>query len=277
METEAICTICPHNCKIKENALGFCSARRNVAGKIIGDSYGKLTSIALDPIEKKPLNRFYPGSKILSVGSYGCNFRCSFCQNHSISMKAAKEVETALVTPEQLVEKAISLKEKGNIGIAFTYNEPLISYEFVFDTAKAAHEAGLKNVLVTNGYIIEEPLNHLLPYIDAMNIDLKAFSKDFYQKIKGDLGTVMKTIQAAAKQCHVEVTTLIIPQNSDSPEEIEKLSQWLSTISPEIPLHLSRFFPRYLMEDIEPTPKRTLFELADIARKHLKYVYVGNI
>lgn len=271
-----LCVICPHNCVIEEGNYGYCGARMNREGRIVDDNYGKITSIALDPIEKKPLKRFFPGSAILSVGSYGCNFRCSFCQNHSISMVRSSD-GCMHATPETLVEKAVKFKPQGNIGLAYTYNEPLIGFEFVFDCAKLASENGLKNVAVTNGYINEKPLKALLPYIDAFNIDLKSFSPDFYKSIGGDLEVVKRSIEIASEKSHVEVTTLIIAGENDSEEEIRKLSQWLSSVNPEIPLHISRFFPAYKMKDRNPTPAETIFKLADTARKSLKYVYLGNI
>ncbi|ANX00103.1 radical SAM protein [Thermoclostridium stercorarium subsp. leptospartum DSM 9219] len=274
---KAVCEICPHHCSIDEGQLGFCRARTNKNGEIVCENYGKLTSIALDPIEKKPLKRFFPGSFILSVGSYGCNLKCPFCQNYEISMTCGGKISTEKVMPELLVDMAESLVSRGNIGIAYTYNEPLISYEYVMDCARLAKRKSLKNVVVTNGYICEKPLEELLPYIDAMNIDLKSFSNEFYKNIKGDLETVKNTITLAAKNCHVEVTTLIIPGENDSGEEMEELSAWLASISPEIPLHVTRFFPRYLMTEKKPTPVDKILKLADVARKNLRYVYEGNI
>jgi len=270
------CEICPHHCEIAEGHTGLCRARSNQNGRIVCANYGKITSIALDPIEKKPLYRFMPGGWILSVGSYGCNLRCPFCQNCEISMASDKTIDTLPVTPEALVQKAVDTTAKGNIGLAYTYNEPLIGYEFVYDCAKLIRKNGLKNVLVTNGYICEEPLIKLLPFIDAMNIDLKAFTDAFYKKISGDLDTVKRTIELSAKTCHVEVTTLIIPGENDSEEEIASLSEWLSSISDEIPLHISRFFPRYQYLDRQPTSVEKVYRLAEVARRNLKYVYTGN-
>jgi len=180
------------------------------------------------------------------------------------------------VPPEGLIERAAELKSQGNIGIAYTYNEPLIGYEYVMDCARLAHSYGLKNVLVTNGYVSEQPLIELLPFIDAMNIDLKIFKAELYKKLGGDLETVKNTIKLAAEAVHVEVTTLIIPNENDSPDEMENLSSWLSHISNEIPLHVSRFFPCHKYSDKTPTPVETIYTLADLARKHLRYVYEGN-
>lgn len=248
----------------------------NRDGRIIAANYGKITSFALDPIEKKPLYRFFPGSTVLSAGSYGCNLRCPFCQNYSISMQREPE-RFVEIMPEELVEKALKLVPGGNIGIAYTYNEPLIGYEFVMDCAKLAAEKGLKNVVVTNGYICENPLKELMPYIDAFNIDLKSFSPDFYKSIGGDLEVVKRSIEIAAEKSHVEVTTLVITGENDSEDEMKQLSEWLASVDPEIPLHISRFFPAYKMTDRRPTPVKTILKLADIARKSLKYVYEGNI
>lgn len=270
------CEICPHHCKIEEGHLGLCKGRMNRDGKIISENYGKLTAVALDPIEKKPLYHFCPGSKVLSVGSYGCNLNCPFCQNCDISMVGGSEIEVEEIICEELVVKALSLKNAGNIGIAYTYNEPLIGYEFVRDCATLAKQKGLKNVVVTNGYICEEPLKELLPVIDAFNIDLKGFTEEYYHKLRGDLATVKRSIELASAKCHVEVTTLIVPGENDSEEEMEALAGWLSGINSNIPLHISRFFPRWQMQDKDATPVKEVYRLAEVARRYLKYVHEGN-
>ena len=271
------CPICPHHCTLNDGEIGRCRARANIDNKIIDLNYGRLTSIALDPIEKKPLYKFYPGSWILSVGSFGCNLNCPFCQNYSISM-ADSTFETQNVTPEYLAQLALEFthRERGNIGVAFTYNEPFISYEFVRDTSKYLQQFGLKSVLVTNGTVAEKPLREILPLIDAMNIDLKAFNADFYKWIGGDFETVKRTIKIAAESCHVEVTTLIVPGKNDNAEEMAAEAEWLSSISPEITLHISRFFPRYRVIDRPPTPVETIYKLVNIAKRHLNNVYAGN-
>lgn len=273
---KAECDVCPHHCKIEEGHVGLCRARTNRNGSVICGNYGKLTAMSLDSIEKKPLKHFYPGSNILSVGSYGCNLKCPFCQNSDISMACEHEIQTVDITCDELAEKALMLKNRGNIGVAYTYNEPLVSYEFVMDCAEAVKKKELKNVAVTNGYICKEPLKGLLPLIDAFNIDLKGFTEEYYNKLGGDLETVKHTIEAASQSCHVEVTTLVVPGENDSDEEMKALSGWLSAVDREIPLHISRFFPRWQMQDRSATPVRQIYHLAELARKNLKYVYEGN-
>ncbi len=272
------CYLCPHNCRIPSKGRGLCGVRKNMDGTLYSLNYGEISSVAVDPIEKKPLSRFHPGSFILSVGSVGCNLKCPFCQNHSIAQVKPEEIHTYHGNSDEIVTKAVSLVKQGNIGIAYTYNEPSIWYEFVYETSQKAKEKGLLNVLVTNGYISEEPLRLLLPYIDAMNIDLKAYNEKFYKElVKGGLEEVKETIERSASHCHVEVTTLVIPGWNDSVEEMDEMTRWLASISPEIPLHLSRYFPNYEMKDRPPTPVKTLSELKHAAEKHLKYVYLGNV
>ena len=276
MTSRETCRLCHHHCKLATGQVGFCRARQNQEGKIRSLSYGRITSAALDPIEKKPLCHFFPGSYILSVGSFGCNLVCPFCQNFSIS-QADATIHTQEATPEELLRLALELKEKppGNIGVAFTYNEPLIGYEFVLDTAKLLREAGLKTVLVTNGLIEQEPLRELLPYIDALNIDLKAWNPDFYRSIGGDLHSVQTNIALATKFSHVEVTTLVIPGKNDSVGEMEAEAKWLANISSDLPLHISRYFPRY-RSAIPATPAEKIYELVETAKKYLRHVYSGN-
>lgn len=271
-----VCQVCMHRCNLEEGQKGICGARINQGGTIRCDNYGKVTALALDPIEKKPLNMFYPGSLILSVGSYGCNLRCPFCQNHEISMAGDGTIQTVDVPPEQLADKAEELIPRGNIGVAYTYNEPLVGYEYVRDCAAAVHDRGMVNVLVSNGTIEERPWRALLPFLDAANIDLKGFTQSWYRRLGGDLNTVKRSIALAAEQCHVEVTTLLVPGENDSVDEIRALAQWLASVSPDIPLHLSRFFPRYEMRDRPPTPVEEVYQLAEEARNWLAYVYTGN-
>ncbi len=280
-----ICDVCFRKCKIEEGQTGFCGGRTCRDGQIVAANYGKLTSLALDPIEKKPLKMFYPGSMILSLGSYGCNLRCPFCQNSSISwsQKVFDFKDSAdYYDPEEIVKTALELRSRGNIGLAFTYNEPLIGYEFVRDTAKLAKESGLQNVLVTNGTASRKVLEEILPYIDAMNIDLKAFTDHFYRNfIGGNFQMVKDFIAGAAKSCHVELTTLIIPGENDSEEEMRKLSAWVAALENQtgkkISLHITRFFPAFHLTVKEPTPVGTILRLVEVAKEKLEFVFPGNI
>ena len=268
------CELCPHNCLIIDGAHGKCNVRVNKGGVLYTVNYGEITSIAQDHIEKKPLYHYKPGSRILSVGSFGCNFSCEFCQNHSISQERGK---SEYMSPEKLVEVCKSLED--NIGVAFTYNEPSIWYEYVYDSSRLLKEniKDINIVLVTNDYINEEPLKMLLPYVDAMNIDLKAFNNKYYKNIcGGSITPVLNTIKIASKVCHVEVTTLLVSGENDSCEEIEKISEFIGSLNKDIPLHLSRYFPNYKME--KPATKiEVIFKDRDIAKKHLNYVYIGNV
>jgi len=272
---KVVCPICPHACALEEGRTGLCRARKNHNGTVVSTNYGKITSIGLDPIEKKPLARFMPGSKILSVGSFGCNLSCPFCQNYTIAC-GDENVSVRVILPEELMDMAITMIPDGNIGVAYTYNEPLIGYEYVMDCARLGRQKNLKNVVVTNGYINQKPLEDLLPFIDAMNIDLKGFSQEFYSKLGGRLEPVKATITAAVKACHVEVTTLIIPGENDSEDEMRALSGFLAGLNPDTPLHISRFFPRHLYTDRDPTPVNTVYRLAEVARENLNYVFSGN-
>ncbi|MDR1532266.1 MAG: AmmeMemoRadiSam system radical SAM enzyme [Clostridiales bacterium] len=269
------CLLCPRGCVIPFDRTGVCGARRNAAGRLIAESYGQISSLALDPIEKKPLRHFYPGGMILSIGSYGCNLRCPFCQNYSISMG---QPPVEFIPPEKIVRQAEELIPQGNIGVAFTYNEPFIAWEFMYDTAKLAHERGLVNVIVTNGYVSPEPLMELLPFIDAMNIDVKGFSDEFYAELGGTLAPVMATVEAAARHCHVELTTLILPDSASGPRNayasvIEPLARWVAGIDEEIPLHLTRFYPRWQMSSTPPTDMDVIRALGRTAEKYLRHVH----
>ena len=280
----AECSVCFRHCQIKDGALGFCGGRTARDGRVEAFNYGRITGLALDPVEKKPLARFYPGSMILSAGSFGCNLRCPFCQNYDISWsdEAKRFAETAeTFTPEELVDIALRTKSRGNIGIAFTYNEPLVGYEFVRDTARLAKEYALKTVLVTNGTAELPILHEIAPYIDAMNIDLKGFTDRYYREVLGgSRAMTMAFIEEAVKTAHVELTTLIVPGENDSEDEMRELSAWVSGLKEpdgeSVPLHISRFFPRFHMTDRRATPVRTVYRLAEAAREKLKYVYTGN-
>jgi pyruvate formate lyase activating enzyme len=268
------CRLCPQDCQIKPGGAGLCRARKNEGGVLYSLNYGRISSWGIDPIEKKPLYHFYPGSNILSVGTFGCNFHCGFCQNWQI---AHGDPVTREMAPQELVASArLGDKQVDSIGIAFTYSEPLVWYEYVYDTARLAHEQGLKNVLVTNGFIQEEPLLELLPFIDAMNIDVKGFTGAYYRKIcHGKLAPVKRTVELVHSRCHLEVTTLLVPTLNDSDEEIAALVDWLAGQNPEIPIHFSRYFPQYQM-DLPPTPLESLQRAREIACRKLKYVYIGN-
>lgn len=267
------CHLCPHNCVIAPDNLGICGIRKNIDGKLYALMYSRASSIAVDPIEKKPLYHFHPGSQILSMGTFGCNFHCPWCQNWTISQQ--NEGMTKDVSPE----KAVLLGgQKGSIGISYTYNEPLIWYEYVYDTAKLAKEKGLVNVLVTNGYINAKPFNKLVPYIDAMNIDLKSFSPDFYRnQCGGKLEFVLQTIESAVNaDVHIELTTLLIPNANDNDQELTAMVDWIAKLKNIIPLHFSRYFPQY-KSDTSATPISILKRARDIAQQKLKYVYLGNV
>ncbi|HPO02946.1 MAG TPA: AmmeMemoRadiSam system radical SAM enzyme [Treponemataceae bacterium] len=286
------CSLCPRRCRIPPGSAGFCGVRFNRSGDLEPLGYGRVSALALDPIEKKPLARFYPGSKILSAGSWGCNLECRFCQNHAISREwiEAQEDEgsaapiipgSTRLSPGDLVSEALALQSRGNIGLAFTYNEPVVNFEYVRDSAILAREKGLQVVLVTNGYINPEPLAEILPLVDAMNIDLKAFSDSFYRFIcRGALSPVKKTIEAVARsspRCHLELTTLVIPGHNSDPEEIRALSAWVASLGSGIPLHLNRHHPDWKMAAPGSIEAPALMALADIARENLRYVYCGNI
>lgn len=271
----AICALCPRRCAIPPGATGTCLARRNLGGTLYSLNYSKISSLSLDPIEKKPLYRFHPGSWILSAGSFGCNFMCPFCQNHSISRSIPQTYD---MPPESLVERALLARADGNIGIAYTYNEPIIWYEYVKETAALGAAAGLRNVLVTNGCIEHAPLDALLPYIDAMNVDLKGDDEFYSELCKGWRAPVIRTIEAShAAGCHVEATMLLVSGRNDNRAAVEGAALSIAAISEEIPLHLSRFFPRYKMAGARPTDPAFVFEAAVLARRHLKYVYPGNV
>lgn len=279
------CEVCYRHCNINEGGTGFCGVRTCKDGKVIPGNYGKITAVALDPIEKKPLKMFMSGSKILSIGSYGCNLRCPFCQNYDISW--GREIKsfagrTQIISPKDIVLKAIDLKSQGNIGIAFTYNEPLLGYEFVRDTARLAKEKDLVTVLVTNGTASAQVYEEIAPYIDAMNIDIKSFSSDFYRNlINGDLAMTKDFIDRSVKSCHVELTNLIIPGENDSEEEMRELSKWIHFLEikagKKIPLHVTRFFPKFHMTDRDATNIDLIYRLADVARENLEFVFEGNV
>ncbi len=277
MSDALVCPACPRRCTLSEGMTGACLARRNKGGRIESINYALVTSIALDPIEKKPLFHFHPGTKILSVGSFGCNLKCPFCQNHDISQAGYETTETEKLLPRDLLEIALQARrEAGNIGAAFTYNEPLTGYEYVRDCEILLKENDLCTAVVTNGCFREEILREVLPGTDAFNIDLKGFSQKVYDVYGGDLETVKHFIAAAAKHSHVEITSLIVPGINDSLSEMEEEAEWIASVDPAIPLHINRYFPRYRYSKA-PTPVELLFEMRDSAGKYLENVHVGNI
>jgi pyruvate formate lyase activating enzyme len=266
-----VCDLCPHTCRLTEDRVGICRGRKNIGGELWAVNYGQTPSLSLDPIEKKPLYHFFPGSYILSLGPLGCNFQCDFCQNWSISQA---ECRTTTVDPESLVRHAL---RSGSIGISYTYTEPLIWFEFVKDCATAFREAGLKNVMVSNGYVNPEPLAELLPLIDGWNVDLKSIRPEFYRRIaKAKLEPILRNIVEINKVSLLELTNLIVPGENDSREDLEELVDWVAGIDRSIPLHFSRYHPAY-KSTRPPTPRSTLEEAYAIGAEKLDYVYVGNI
>lgn len=271
------CVLCPHSCVIENVDFGKCNVRENIDGKLFTINFGEITTISMDPIEKKPMYFYKPGTSILSVGSFGCNLKCSFCQNYSIAQLEEFQGQSNPVNPEDLVE--VILKEKDSIGIAFTYNEPTIWYEYVYEVSKHLKERDSNKdvILITNGFVNEKPLKMLLPYIDAMNIDLKGFNNKFYNDIcGGNLEPVLRTIEICAKYIHLEVTTLLVTGENDNLEEVENISMFLSNIDKNIPLHLTRYFPIYKMDN-PATDLDFMYLAKGIADKYLNNVVLGNI
>jgi pyruvate formate lyase activating enzyme len=271
------CHLCPQDCRIAQGQRGVCRVRLNKDGRLWATNYSRCTARALDPTEKKPLYHFYPGSYLLSLGTFGCNLKCGFCQNWQISQRDAPSYR---LLPEEAVQDAVQAREVNPrcVGLAYTYSEPLMWYEYVLETAALARQKGLKNVLVTNGFINREPLKGLLDLIDAANIDVKAFTEDFYRKhCKGRLEPVKETVEVVrGAGWHVEVTTLVIPGLNDDEKELADLARWLASIDKDIPLHLTRYFPNYRYS-MPATPLDTLKRAWEVAREHLSYVYTGNM
>jgi pyruvate formate lyase activating enzyme len=274
-DSKVHCLLCPQGCKLSPGNTGFCKVRQPQAGELITTNYGQISSISLDPIEKKPLYHFYPGKPILSVGTVGCSLSCEFCQNWQISRE---EAPCKAIEPKELADLALETHQTdGNIGLAYTYSEPGVWFEFLIETMPIIHEYGLKNVLVTNAFLNPDPWQDLLQWTDAANIDLKGFDEGYYRKIcHGKLQPVLDNIKAAAGRIHLELTTLIIPGENDHPEQIGAMAEWIAGIDPKIPLHLSRYFPNYKLS-IPPTPEETMKQAAETARKYLKFVYLGNV
>lgn len=272
------CQLCPHHCRIANGKTGLCRSRRNKDGTLVSDAYSRPCSLAIDPIEKKPLYHFHPGTKCLSIACTGCNFRCLNCQNHEISQVAPTDVGHYDLMPTQVVNLCI---ENQCPGVAYTYTEPLTYIEYVIDTARLAHRHGLWNILVTAGYVCQEPLADLLPFIDAANIDLKAFSDDIYSRVcGGHLTSVLETIIAMRDAgIWIELTNLLIPGFNDDMEMIRRMCQWIvSNGLADNPLHFSRFFPRHKMRNLMPTPISTLKVAMQIALDAgINHVYLGNV
>ncbi len=273
------CPLCHHTCRLLPGEVGVCHARANIDGKIINKFAGRLSSLALDPIEKKPLSRFHPGKKILSAGGFGCNMACPFCQNASISQIAAEKIifDSYQYSSAELIKIAEQARSEGNIGIAFTYNEPLINFEYILETFELARLRGLETILITNGSFRPGIVRRIAEVTTAWNIDLKCFNKEGYESLCGDFDLVKSTIEIAARTAHLEVTTLVIPDFSDDEQEMKELTGWLAGIDPEIPYHLSRYFPRYKMAVPPPTPPETMSRLKKIAEQNLSTVILGNI
>lgn len=276
------CQLCPHRCRILPDHAGICGARKNVDGNLFSRNYGIVSGLSMDPIEKKPLYHFHPGSSILSIGTIGCNLHCQFCQNHPLSryFDSNEKVPETEYRPEdmvQILKEELEKKPNGKFGgIAYTYSEPVVWIEYVKDTARLMKAEGFKNVLVTNGFIEPGPLGDLLPLVDAANIDLKAFTEEHYHQMGGKLKPVMRSIeQFAGAGVHVELTTLVVTGLNDDIFELEKMVRWIAGISPSIPYHISRYFPQYRYTK-PATDMKFLLQVREMALKHLKYVYVGN-
>lgn len=267
------CSLCPHSCLIKESAAGICGIRKNREGVLYTENYGEITSLAMDPIEKKPLYHFYPGSQILSIGTRGCNLKCPYCQNWSISQNVS--APSSYKKPEEIVALAV---KNNSEGIAFTYSEPVVWYEYVYDTARQSRDRGIKNVMVTNGFINEEPLIKLLPLIDAMNIDLKCYDESNYKKIhKGSLEPVKNTIKAAyASGCLVEVTTLIVTGINDNFDEMIETAEFIASVNKGIPWHISRYYPSYKYNE-PATSVEFVIDVYEAATEILDFVFTGNL
>ena len=275
----AVCPVCPRHCAIAPGESGFCRARTNVGGQVVCSNYGRLTSLALDPVEKKPLAMWRPETYVLSAGSYGCNMACPFCQNDAISMASEADVAWQAMGPDELVAAAERLRARDNrvCGIAFTYNEPLVGWEYVRDCARLAHDTDLAVVLVSNGMACPPVVSELAGLVDAANIDLKAAMPEAYRRLGGDESCTRATIEALAADpaCHLEVTTLVVPGLVDPEGDVGALARWLAGIDPGIPYHVTRYFPRHRMHEA-PTPVEHVYRAAETARRYLRHVFTGN-
>jgi len=265
------CILCPKTCLIQVGKTGFCGVRKNHDGRLYSENYGRISALHMDPVEKKPLRRFMPGTQTFSVGSYGCNMDCPWCQNESISRRIPHTMD---FTPEQIVEEAM---KQGVPSIAYTYNEPTVFYEWIYETARLAKSKGLKNIWVSNGYICEKPFRQILPFLDACNIDVKTFEEEAYRFVcKGSLSDVKRTVEIAASQIHVEITALMVTGIHDNLEGIENMCRWIAGIDRNIPLHLSRYYPqRFYKEPM--TDRDKMIQAEKRAKEYLTYVYLGNL
>lgn len=273
------CDLCPHRCRLAEDQLGLCGFRKNVAGEIFLLTYGLSSGCCIDPIEKKPLFHFLPGTAVLSFGTAGCNLACQCCQNWHLSRATVRDAELGKAPPDRIAYEARRL---GCASVAFTYNEPVVFHEYAVDTAKECRKLGIRTVAVTSGYVNKEPRAEFYQWMDAANVDLKSFSPDFYKKYAGaELEPVLETLEYIKQKTStwLEITTLLIPGLNDSQNEIHDLTHWIAkTLGPDVPLHFSAFYPSYKMKDRPPTPPKTLMTACYIAQKNgLRYVYAGNI
>lgn len=271
------CQLCPKFCTLKPNERGYCNARENQDGKLISLVYGNIASIAIDPVEKKPLYHFFPGTMTYSIGTVGCSMHCLHCQNASLSQSHPEYIPAKTMTPKQVVQQAIN---NNCPSISYTYSEPMINVEFVLETSKIAKRKGLKNIIVSNGYVNPEPLTKLCPYIDAANIDLKAFTNKFYKEVSdAELEPVLKTLKLIKqKRTWTEITYLVIPTLNDNLQEIEQMCKWIKTnLNKKTPIHFTRFFPMYKLQKLPQTSIDLLRDIKELASKYLDYVYIGNI
>lgn len=276
-DAKIICDLCPHHCVLQEKQISPCGSRMPIDGKLYALSYGQAVAQAIDPIEKKPFYHFLPGELSYSIGTAGCNLHCKNCQNSKLSQSDNLEMRTQQITPEQIVRQA---KANNCSSIAYTYSEPSIFYEYMLETAQLAHKAGLKNIMVSNGYICNDPLQQLLPYLDAVNIDMKGFADTIYKNLTGgNLTPVLSSILAIKKaDIHIEITMLCIPGISDDENLLKEFMNWMETHNMlDVPLHLSRFFPSYKLNHIPACTETRLYELIDIAKERMFFVYPGNV
>lgn len=270
------CHLCPQFCRLKNGEKGLCGVREESNGKLYSLNYGICAALAMDPVEKKPLYHFYPGREIFSTGTFGCNLSCGFCQNWHLAGKSP-DTDSRQVSPADLVDMLEKQSSRNPIGMAYTYSEPGMWFEYVLDTAQIVRDRGFKNVMVTNGFLNQKPLKELLPLIDAFNIDVKSFTDEYYRRYcEGRLDPVLRYVETAAAHSHVEITYLVVPTLNDSEADIRRFTAWVTSINPAIPVHLSRYFPQHRFT-LPPTPVTVMETLREIARETLHYVYLGNI